>query len=211
MSDAEPQSRSLGVGRLILLALVIALLVKAFLFQVFFIPSGSMESTLLPGDRVIVQKVTYRFHDPGHGDVVVFRNPNARPVDRGAVDGFLHWLGTNLGMFGSAEGTCGDTNPDEDFVKRVIGLPGDTVQGKDGSVWLNGRRLAEPYLHGARTSAFPTVNVPAGQLFVMGDNRSNSCDSRFALGLVPIDNVIGPVLVRVWPADRIGSLPSPDR
>lgn len=207
MSDPETKHRSLGVGRLILLALVIALLVKAFLVQVFFIPSGSMEPTLLPGDRVIVQKVSYRFRDPSHGDVIVFRNPNARPVHRGTVGSFLHWLGTNLGMFSSAEGTCGDSNPDEDFVKRVIGVPGDTVQGKEGSVWVNGQRLGEPYLHGARTSAFPALDVPAGQLFVMGDNRSNSCDSRFALGLVPIDNVIGPVLVRVWPPDRIGSVP----
>jgi signal peptidase I len=207
VSDAEPKRRSLGIGRLILLALVIALLIKALLVQVFFIPSGSMEPTLQPGDRVIVQKVSYRFHDPRHGDVIVFRNPNGRPVQRGAVGSFLHWLGTNLGMFGSTEGTCGDTNPDEDFVKRVIGLPGDTVQGKGGSVWLNGRRLAEPYVHGARTSTFPLVHVPAGQLFVMGDNRANSCDSRFGLGLVQIDDVIGPVVVRIWPPDRLGSLP----
>jgi signal peptidase I len=191
----------------VLLALVIALVIKAFLVQVFFIPSGSMEPTLRPGDRVIVQKVSYRFHDPRHGDVIVFRNPNGHPVDRGLVGAVTHWLGSNLGMFGSAEGSCGDTDPDEDFVKRVIGLPGDTVEGTGGSVRLNGHELDEPYLHGARTSTFPVVHVPSGQLFVMGDNRPDSCDSRFALGLVPIDHVIGPVLVRVWPPARIGSLP----
>jgi signal peptidase I len=207
VSDEHPRRHGLGVGRLILLALVIALLIKAFLVQVFFIPSGSMEPALMPGDRIIVQKVSYRLHDPRRSDVIVFRNPNGRPVDRGVVGAFLHWLGTNLGFFESAEGSCGDNNPDEDFVKRVIGLPGDTVQGKGGSVWVNGRRLAEPYLHGSTTSRFDPVHVPSGQLFVMGDNRSNSCDSRFALGPVPIDDAIGPVLVRIWPPHRAGSVP----
>lgn len=207
MSDAEPKRSGLGTGRLILLALVIALLIKAFLFQVFFIPSGSMEPTLRPGDRVIVQKIGYRFHDPSRGDVIVFRNPNGRAIDRGLVGGFAHWVASNLGLFGSAKSTCGDTNPDEDFVKRVIGLPGDTVQGKDGAVWVNGQRLAEPYLDGTPTAAFPPVHVPSDRLFVMGDNRADSCDSRFALGLVPIDHVIGPVLLRIWPPDRFGTLP----
>jgi signal peptidase I len=208
VSGAEPKRRGLGVGRLILLALLLALLIKAFLFQVFFIPSGSMEPTLRPGDRVIVQKIGYRLHDPRRGDVIVFRNPNGNPVDRGVVGGVVHWFATNLGLFGNARSTCGDTNPDEDFVKRIIGLPGDTVQGKSGAVWVNGAKLDEPYLSpSTSTGSFPPVHVPADRLFVMGDNRSDSCDSRFALGLVPIDHVIGPVFVRIWPPDRFGRLP----
>ena len=95
------------MGRLILLALLLALLIKAFLFQVFFIPSGSMEPTLRPGDRVIVQKIGYRLHDPRRGDVIVFRNPNGNPVDRGVVGGVVHWLATNLGLFGNARSSCG--------------------------------------------------------------------------------------------------------
>ncbi|MEA2580288.1 MAG: signal peptidase [Actinomycetota bacterium] len=195
-----------GFPGLVVSAFVIALLVKSFLFPVFFIPSASMEPTLVgPGDRILVDKVPYYFHDPRRGDIIVFSNPNAPPIDRGVIGGFFHWLGQGLGFTGHAEASCGDKNPDEDFVKRVIGLPGDTVEGKDGGVLIDGQRLSEPYLpQGLKTSPFAAQTVPEGKLFVMGDNRSDSCDSRLALGLVPIDNVIGQVAVIIWPPSRMG-------
>jgi signal peptidase I len=196
-----------GMPSLIGSALVIALVLKAFLFQAFFIPSASMEPTLIgPGDRVLVDKIPYYFHDPRRGDIIVFSNPNAPPVDRGVIGGFVHWLGQGLGVTSHAEPYCGDKNPDEDFVKRVIGLAGDTIEGKDGGVYVNGERLTETYLpKGLQTSAFPRETIPAGDLFVMGDNRSDSCDSRLALGLVPINNVIGQVAVIIWPPSRLGT------
>jgi len=108
---------------LIIMAFVLALLIKTFLVQAFFIPSGSMEPTLMPGDRVLVLKVPYYFHDPRRGDIIVFEDPDPTDQpDRGAVGGFFHWMFEGLGV----------QRPDnEDFIKRVIGVPGDTVFAKD--------------------------------------------------------------------------------
>ena len=197
----EKQQKGFGfLGELpilILTALVLALLIKAFLFQAFFIPSGSMESTLMPGDRVLVNKIPYYFHDPERFDIIVFENPDPNAeVDRGPLGGFVHWLAQGLGL---------STDPDEDFIKRVIGLPGDEVEGKGGAVYVNGKELAEPYLT-QRTRPFPAVTVPAGELFVMGDNRRASNDSRFGLGSVPIDKVVGKAFVKIWPPSRMGLL-----
>ena len=205
--EARKRGSLRGLPGLVVSAFVIALLLKAFLFQAFFIPSMSMEPTLVgPGDRILVDKIPYYFHDPRRGDIIVFSNPNAPPVDRGVVGGFVHWLGQGLGITSHADASCGDKNPDEDFVKRVIGLPGDTVEGRAGAVYVNNQRLSEPYLpQGLKTDPFPAQTVPTGKLFVMGDNRSDSCDSRLALGLVPIDNVIGQVAVIIWPPSRIGT------
>ncbi len=194
---------------LLLGAVIVALLIKAFLFQAFFIPSASMEPTLMgPGDRIIVNKVPYYLHDPRPGDVIVFSNPNGVPVSRGLIGGFVHWLGAGLGFTSATEASCGDTNPDENFVKRVVGVGGDTVEGKRGAVYVNGARLAEPYLPtGLRTQPFPLLTVPPGDLFVMGDNRADSCDSRFALGLVPVDHVVGRASAIIWPPSRLGGIP----
>ena len=208
-TQEEPKKKGLlhGLPGLIISAFVIALLLKAFLFQAFFIPSSSMEPTLVgPGDRILVDKIPYYFHDPRRGDIIVFSNPNAPPVHRGVVGGLVHWLGQGLGFTSNAEPSCGDKNPDEDFVKRVIGLPGDIVQGKGGGVYIDGRLLSEPYLpQGLRTDPFPAQTVAAGKLFVMGDNRGDSCDSRLALGQVPISDVIGQAFVIIWPPSRIGT------
>ncbi|MDP9329350.1 MAG: signal peptidase I [Actinomycetota bacterium] len=182
---------------LIILAFVIALLLKTFLIQAFYIPSGSMEPTLQgPGDRILVQKISYYFHDPQRGDIIVFEDPNpTTQPDRSLVGGFLHWMFQGLGG-----------KPDnEDFVKRVIGLPGDTVWAQGGSVYVNGDKLDEPYLT-QQTADFPHTEVPAGSLFVMGDNRSNSRDSRFGLGFVPEDKVIGKAWVIIWPPSRMGTI-----
>ena len=181
---------------LILLAFALALLLKTFVVQAFYIPSGSMEQTLMPGDRVLVEKVLYH---PDYGDIVVFEDPHpgAQP-DRGLVGGFVHWLSQGLGF----------SQPvDEDFIKRVIGLPGDTVELRHGRLFVNGDRVPQPYLTGERDLRdFGPTEVPAGSLFVLGDNRLNSNDSRFGLGFVPEDRVIGRAFVLIWPPSRIGWL-----
>ena len=180
---------------LILMAFALALLIKSTLLQAFWIPTGSMESTLVPGDRVIVAKVPYYFHDPQRFDIIVFEEPDpAKVPDRGVWGGLTHWLGQGLGF----------TPPDNaDYIKRVIGEPGDLVYAKGGHVFVNGVRLSEPYLD-QKTARFPKTKVPAGKLFVMGDNRANSLDSRYGLGFVPIDRVIGKAVWIIWPVENLG-------
>jgi signal peptidase I len=182
---------------LVLMAFVLALLIKTFLVQAFFIPSGSMEPTLMPNDRVLVLKVPYYFHDPRRGDIIVFEDPDpTKEPDRGIVGGFFHWMFEGLGV----------QRPDnEDFIKRVIGLPGETVWAKGGNVFVDGKKLNEPYLT-QPTADFQKTHVPEGKLFVMGDNRGNSLDSRFSLGFIPIDKVIGKAEVVIWPPSRAGLL-----
>ena len=180
---------------LIIMAFVLALLIKTFLVQAFFIPSGSMEPTLMPGDRVLVLKVPYYFGEPERCDIVVFEDPDpSGHPDRGIIGGFFHWMFEGLGV---------QRPDDEDFIKRVIGTPGDTVQGKNGKVFVNGEPIDEPYLK-QPTDDFRKAKVPNGQLFVMGDNRANSLDSRFALGFVPIDKVVGKAEVVIWPPGDLG-------
>ncbi len=182
---------------LVLMAFVLALVIRTFLFQAFFIPSPSMEPTLKVGDRVLVNKIPYYFHDPRRGDIIVFENPNPTlATDRGLVGGFFHWLFQGLGF---------QQPENEDFIKRVIGLPGDVVEGKHGFVYVNGQKIAEPYLT-QKTQPFDARTVPEGKLFVMGDNRGNSLDSRFSLGYIPIDKVIGEAFIKIWPPSRIGLL-----
>ncbi len=158
-------------------ALIVALVVKTFLLQAFYIPSASMEPTLKVGDRVLVNKLSYDFHDPRRGDIVVFGSPP------------------------------GEDNPDiKDLIKRVIGLPNETVEGRDGRVYINGDPLKEPYLPaGTTTSSFGPEKVPPGHLWVMGDNRSNSKDSRF-FHTISEDLVVGRAFIRVWPISSIGLL-----
>ena len=138
---------------LILMAFILAVLIKTFLFQAFFIPTGSMEQTLLPGDRVLVNKIPYYFGDPARGDIIVFENPNGTSgPERGVVDGFLNWLGQGLGISGQCDPDQPASGCETDYIKRVIGLPGDTVVGKKDGVYVNGEKLDEPYLDGVRTA-----------------------------------------------------------
>lgn len=179
---------------LFIVALAVAIVLKTFVVQAFFIPSGSMEPTLEPGDRVLVQKVVY---GPDRGDVIVFSDPQGRPgPDRGIVGGFVHWLSSTLGI---------ERPEHEDFIKRVIGLPGETVELRDGRLFVDGVQIREPYLKGAvDTRDYGPVKVPEGALFVLGDNRLNSNDSRFGLGFVPVDKVVGRAFAIVWPPSRVG-------
>ncbi len=194
---AEPEERRSFLHELPILfvvALALAIVLKTFVVQAFFIPSSSMEPTLEPGDRVLVQKVVY---GPDRGDVIVFSDPRGRPgPDRGIVGGFVHWLSSTLGI---------ERPEHEDFIKRVIGLPGETVELRDGRLFVGGVRIREPYLRGAvDTRDYGPVRVPEGALFVLGDNRLNSNDSRFGLGFVPVDKVVGRAFAIVWPPSRVG-------
>ena len=188
---------------LVLSALVLAIVIKSFLIQAFFIPSASMEPTLHPGDRILVCRVCKVFSDPTYGDVIVFSDPHPAPhEDRGIVGGFAHWLGEGIGIARPA---------DDDFIKRVIALGGDTWELRRGVLFVNGARVREPYLAPERDSRdFGPETVPNGMLFVLGDNRMHSGDSRFpppgGLGYVPEDKVIGEAFVIAWPLGRIGGV-----
>jgi signal peptidase I len=186
-------------GILTLFALVIAILIKTFLVQAFFIPSGSMEPTLMPDDRILVNRLAYRFGDIERGDIIVFADPTPAQQSEGFFGTIVHWLGEGIGVVRPA---------DDDFIKRVIALPGETWEMRDGVTFVDGRKLDEPYLNQADldTRSFGPETVPDGMLFVMGDNRNHSGDSRFpppgGLGYIPIDRVIGQAFVTIWPPSR---------
>lgn len=176
-------------------ALVVALVIKTFLIQAFYIPSGSMEPTLDIGDRVLVNKLSYRLHDVNRGDLVVFEANEGngdcgQPVSEAAAN--------------AAESGI------KDLIKRVIALPGETIDLRDNQVVIDGRVLEEPYLAEDVATAptgsieFP-FEVPEGCVFVMGDNRGDSRDSRI-FGPIDEDQIVGRAFVRVWPLSQIGFL-----
>lgn len=200
---SEPKRKHplLELPALILTAFLIAVIVKTFALQAFYIPSGSMEPGLQVNDRILVNKLVYRLHDPRRGDIIVF----ARDEDR-APRSFIQKLRGVL-----FEG-LGVTRPGHtDFIKRVIGLPGDTIEIVKGRVLVtppDGERfeLDEPYAVDEPEGTFGPYTVPADSLFVLGDNRPNSGDSRTDLGPIPRKNVIGRAFVRVWPLSRLDLL-----
>jgi signal peptidase I len=193
-------------------ALVLSWLIKSFLVQAFVIPSGSMNDTLLEDDRVLVTRLVPRVFDIHRGDIVVFKDPDhwltdvAPTPDRGPVGNAVVTGLTAVGLLPQDRG--------EHLIKRVIGLPGDHVtcgEGPDAQVEVNGVAITETeYLKpGSSPSqlAFDVV-VPDGMLWVMGDNRQDSADSRFHTqdpghGFVPVDNVVGTAFATVWPLPRL--------
>jgi signal peptidase I len=163
-------------------ALLVALVVRTFLVQAFWIPSASMEPTLQEGDRVLVNKLSYDLHDVRHGDVIVFERPD-EPSDVPHPE-----------------------NEIPDLIKRVIGLPGDIIEARDGVVYINDERIDEPYLApDTPTTDLPRQEVPDGHLFVMGDNRTNSHDSR-KFGAIDESSIVGRAFLRIYPLDDIGGL-----
>jgi signal peptidase I len=185
---------------LVVLAVLIAFLVKSFVAQPFSIPSESMVPQLEVGDRVAVSKLAYRLHDPRRGDVVVFDSPYPDENDDDEPS-----LGSRV-VRGILESVGLRQPSTSEYIKRIIGLPGDTVSGHDGKVWVNGHELIEPYLPpGTFTSDFNPVTVAVGELWVMGDNRSNSKDSR-SFGTIDRDTVVGRAIARVWPPPRVAFL-----
>ena len=191
-------SRWIELPLLLFAALALSLVVRANLAQAFYIPSGSMEPQLEVGDRVLVSRTAYRLHDVHRGDIVVFPSPSATTVDdRNLVER----VGTDL-----LEAVAIRKPDDDELIKRIVGLPGDSVSARDGSVVVNGRRLDEPYLaEGVETLPFGPVDVPEGHVFVMGDNRGNSSDSR-VIGTIEIDTIVGRAVARIWPPDRTAFL-----
>jgi signal peptidase I len=166
-------------GVVLLIAVLASFLVRMYAVQTFFIPSKSMNPTLRVGDRILVNKLSVRFGTINPGDIIVFKAPPAEHCDDGNIT---------------------------DLVKRVIGTPGQTLTSKGNTVYVNGQPLKEPWTY------FPTLGPPikkitlkANQYFVMGDNRANSCDSRF-WGTVPRSDIIGKAFFRIWPLSRIGFL-----
>ncbi len=196
------------------MALVLSFVVKTWLLQAFFIPSGSMEDTLLVGDRVIVSKLTPGPVDLKHGDVVVFQDPGGwldavPPVERSGLSGALHDALIFVGLL--------PAEAEDHLIKRVIGLPGDHVVccTSNRMLMVNDVEIDEPYLKpGDQPSSLDfDIVVPEGHVWVMGDHRSDSEDSRFhdpsstgSDGSVPIDDVTGRAVATVWPLSRAGWL-----
>lgn len=185
---------------LLLVAFVLALLLRSFLVQAFFIPSESMVPTLEIGDRVLVNRLEYRLGDPERGDIVVFTDDaGAEANNANPLAGGLRSLAAGLGLAPPSE---------QDFIKRVIGLPGETIEISDGVVLIDGEALEEAptseggYLSIRDSSQLAPTRIPAGEYFVMGDNRPRSSDSRSLLGTVSRDQLIGRAFVLVWPFDR---------
>ncbi|MFD8814447.1 signal peptidase I [Streptomyces sp. NPDC059627] len=213
----KPRSFWKELPILVIIALVLALLIKTFLVQAFSIPSDSMQNTLQQGDRVLVDKLTPWFGSkPERGEVVVFHDPDdwlaGEPTAQpNAIQTFLSWIG----LMPSAE--------ERDLIKRVIGVGGDTVSCKNsGPLMVNGHALNEPYVYPGNTPCSVddqggqfTVHVPKGYIWVMGDHRQNSRDSRYNQsdkhhGMVPVKDVVGRAIVKAWPINRWGTLPIPD-
>jgi signal peptidase I len=166
-------------GITIAIALLISLVIRVFIAEPRYIPSESMFPTLEIGDRLIVEKVSYRFGDIHHGDIVVFQPPPQ-----------LQKQGYQI---------------NQAFIKRAIGLPGDTVAVKDGTVYVNNQPLTENYIAQPPQYNLTPVTVPESTIFVMGDNRNNSNDSHI-WGFLPENNVLGHAVFRFWPLSRIGKV-----
>jgi signal peptidase I len=165
---------------IIVVAVLVSFLLRTFAFQTFFIPSGSMEPTLQIGDRIIVNKLAVSWGTINIGDIVVFKAPPAE--------------------------NCDSADPVTDLVKRVIGIPGDTLTSKGNTIYVNGVALKEKWPHTEPLGQPITkITLNPNMYFMMGDNHSDSCDSRM-WGPVPRSDIIGKAFLRIWPLSRIGFL-----
>ena len=199
---------------LVILALLVSLLIKSFLVQFFYIPSGSMENTLQIRDRVAVNRIPFIGNNVSRGDVIVFRDPagwlpeassdSGNRVTNAIREGFVI-----VGVI---------PNPTKQYlVKRVIGVAGDKVVAKNEVLTINGKPTSEPYIFAGNTPSDTDFNitVPEGKVWVMGDHRGASADSRFHQddvnnGMVPIEKITGRVFATIWPFERVGFISSQD-
>ncbi|MFH1103971.1 MAG: signal peptidase I [Actinomycetota bacterium] len=182
---------------LIIVALVVAVVIKTFLVQAFFIPSASMHDTLVEGDRVMVNKLAYRFGEPHRGDIIVFDSPL---VTHDQSESFLGRVVRNVGE------ALGLSTPESALIKRVIALGGETIEIRGNRIYIDGVALDEPYLtRPVDMDPFGPLTIPEGFVFVMGDNRNQSEDGR-VFGPIPESDIIGRAFVRVWPPSRWGGL-----
>jgi signal peptidase I len=197
---------------IIVSALVLSALVRAFLIQAFYVPSASMQDTLLISDRIIASKVTTQLGGTTRGEVIVFGDPGDwLPEPPPQPEGWQGWLRSSLTFVGLLPSDSGN-----DLVKRVIGIGGDRVACCDeqGRIVLNGVPLDEDYIIGPTDQVQFDIVVPQGMVFVMGDNRGNSRDSRYHLqvddGGVPVQQVVGRVVLVAWPFERFAQVPIPE-
>ena len=180
MTKENSKSNSLGEEAKdwvisIVAAVVMALLIRTFIVELYIVDGPSMKPTLQHEERLVVNKFIYRLRNPEKGEILIFRYPR---------------------------------DPSRDFIKRVIATGGDTIEIKEGRVYVNDQLLKEDYILEKTRTEYPKVTVPEGTVFVMGDNRNNSDDSRFAdVGFVPLDLIKGKAVVVFWPLDNIQSLP----
>lgn len=208
--DKNKKKPSLGRELLTIVgtALILSILVRTFLIQAFYVPSASMEDTLQENDRIIVSKISTKLTGIDRSNVIVFHDPGGW-----LGEGFPNPYDTPVGRVLQAIGIV-PANSGNDLVKRVIGVANDKIECCDlqGRITLNGVGIDEPYIKENVTSDQVTfsVLVPEGNVFVMGDNRGNSEDSRFHLdknnGMVPLAEIIGRVAMRIWPVGRIGGI-----
>lgn len=199
---------------LVVLALLVSLLIKSFLVQFFFIPSGSMENTLQIKDRVAVNRLPFIGNDIHRGDVIVFRDPAGWLPEASNSSGNVvtNAIREGLVLVGVVP------NPAKQYlVKRVIGVAGDHVVAKDQVLTINGKPTFEPYIFAGNTPSDTDFNVtvPEGKVWVMGDHRGASGDSRVHQddvnnGMVPVEKITGQVVAKIWPLSRIGLVPSQD-
>ena len=178
-TKGKKNRRKQGYEWLVLVAasLAVALFVRGFLIQAFYIPSESMVPALVKNDRVLVNKLSYKLHDVHRGDIVVFTAPP-----------------------GAA------TAQVKDLIKRVVGLPGETIEGRNGSIFINGNPLDEPYLSpDVRSRDFPPEKIPPDKMYVLGDNRQDSRDSTF-FHAVDEGAIVGRAFVKIWPLNDLGLL-----
>jgi signal peptidase I len=185
---------------LLLVALAVAVMIKTFLIQPFYVPSESMLPTIEVNDRVMISKLNYQFADPQRGDIVVFISPFNDEIDNESfIDSVVRHVLEAVGI---------RTASADDLIKRVVAVGGDTVEVKGGYLIVNGLQINEPYLMSQGPMPdFGALVVPPESVFVMGDNRAVSYDSR-KFGAIPEDDLLGEAVVRIWPLSRLGSIDS---
>lgn len=180
----------------VVIAIIIALLIRTFIFEPVMVQQMSMQNTLFEGQRLLVYKLGYYFSTPQKGDIIVFKYQDG-PIAGSPFFKKVPLLGKLI-----------PHRNELDYIKRVIAVPGDSVDIKDGYVYVNGKKLNEPYVKGItqkRSVEFPIQKVPEHKLFVLGDNRENSSDSR-VFGLIDMDSVKGKAVFRIWPLNVFGGI-----